>query len=1622
MQHLVELPSLPPEIEGQVYGLLTLQIGALSWLANPSTVVFKVVFYGEEASGHILSSGDVKGVPQRIKYTLRCPQTNFANYLTDMKVLQIEVLDSSRNQLIGLVKIQLTLYLRRDNRSAIGKLAANPMLVNLELEGVFPILSPRGDLKIGEVEIKAWTDFHISRADIRESRASVASFKLNELKAEFDELPKKPADRAVKTAERAAESRREYKAAKAEPVITVPRSLLKRVDVPKAITEVAEPSPLPIAPTKVDDQEPPRNKDRWDALKERGLKLKQRMEAVVETEDVKAEETPVHATVKATKKFKPEHRKGPSKAKLDEPPKVIERPGHDKPKDVGEKSKAGVVKPRGPDKPRDVAQRPQVEAFKPQEISKMPEEPSKMQQMHYKEPLETPEELRRDTRELQKLLVQINTLTLLSPISPPVIEVSLPLPYKEEGDRQVQVLTDSFKLHHKGGADSVYRFNHSSLHDIAFGEGFYAKLANLPIRIRLLSAGTPKAKVAELSKAEVLWEKLLVSPNYTYTTVLEFIGEDPLLGKATIARLEATFSLGKDGLRSPEPQTHVVSVAAKTFLLYLNIDHAFQLAQRDDGSRRNLFLTYKTFPDREQICTPVLWNYVDGAPIRHTSIMPVSEAVAERLASALLIIEVWDKLASNRDELIGLVKLPLSMFATALGSGADFFASSVYPMTAFDDGRPIHNFKTPEAAGYLRVCLAMGSSAQVRRLQDSREPQDSVEPKVQSKQAAVQMSPPRSHTEAMVQTSTDRFAEPEDRQDTQSRRKADLGKVFESLESISDLAAFLNRKDLREEVVQTDLPHLPALTEKSPSKLVNEPPRSTSPDLLLHQDQRVLNRSVDVPEEFDEVLAAVKAFALDKIEEFDASFRALQTEGNVTILKVLDAGVALGLAEARWNRVLEAFLEESLESSSYDVKLTELRDFLQLPVLSLRSIQHSFSIRVPELLHCPMLQREANCFLKLVLPVDEASIESEYLPPRTRNLPLKIKAELSCIGEAGRPLAELLNCEGVVLQLLQKTENTTVVLGHALLPVEELTELSEGASLSRVLCIYASRNTRGQEVLGKVRLIVDYTSKEVWRPDVSESSELIYSKQTCIERSIPRECYVTVTIEGCADLAKAAKHFQAEGLRLSQGKCIARVNLFKEADNSDAVVETASMGFSDVMAFRTTNCLEITFNEDVLRYFEAKAADVEVVWEGDLLIGAAKVPLVGLLLNGSIAGEFPLLGEFGQYRGCVALALTLSKEEPYLSKRVAESVVDRRHSQEKPLPDKDTLESQKKVPDIHKENPNLQIVIETALNLPKPTSGEALNAYVIILWRQQRFSTAPILRSSYPAWHASFDVIVNPGQFASSEVQLQVWHKSYTGHDQELGQCCVSLAPLARVPEIDGWYHVQTPSGYCGQVKVKVVPHVPLVIRRPLAEMPVLQSPQKKSRTLAAFESKLLTISGELSQDKDLHAKLRNHMQDLEDLKRTWSAKHEPHRSPRDTQSSAPVRENRVLSPAAWHPSSSPSIRSASPVAIETGLARSYDSPTRSAYGAHTTVKFLHTDANHHSFNLDTLLPTSEPRRNPFPYKADEIIRPMQAITHAADRYKSPQERTPSRQRRPQSQMAAAEVSRIAAIMKSGSK
>lgn len=140
--------------------------------------------------------------------------------------------------------------------------------------------------------------------------------------------------------------------------------------------------------------------------------------------------------------------------------------------------------------------------------------------------------------------------------------------------------------------------------------------------------------------------------------------------------------------------------------------------------KRNLFVSYKAFPTFEKLISSVLW--ADAQPnFNYRSQFPVlmTPDVIDRLEKFTFVIEVWDQVSPDRNDLIGLVKIPLAGFCYSLKTTEDdifslnFLAEkhNMYPMVVCDELLPIYSPKHGKNIGTLKVMLGLGTPLQVNK-------------------------------------------------------------------------------------------------------------------------------------------------------------------------------------------------------------------------------------------------------------------------------------------------------------------------------------------------------------------------------------------------------------------------------------------------------------------------------------------------------------------------------------------------------------------------------------------------------------------------------------------------------------------------------------------------------------------------------------------------------------------------------------------------------------------------------------------------------------------------------------------------------------------------------------------
>ena len=135
-------------------------------------------------------------------------------------------------------------------------------------------------------------------------------------------------------------------------------------------------------------------------------------------------------------------------------------------------------------------------------------------------------------------------------------------------------------------------------------------------------------------------------------------------------------------------------------------------------------MTYKSFPSLEKLMTSVQTAKAEPH-FRYRSQFPIimTPNFIEKLEKFIFILEVWDNVTPERDEFVGLVKIPLASFCYSLRTTEDdifslnFLADqhNMYPMIVVDDSLPIYSPQKGQNVGYLKVMLALGSPVQVNR-------------------------------------------------------------------------------------------------------------------------------------------------------------------------------------------------------------------------------------------------------------------------------------------------------------------------------------------------------------------------------------------------------------------------------------------------------------------------------------------------------------------------------------------------------------------------------------------------------------------------------------------------------------------------------------------------------------------------------------------------------------------------------------------------------------------------------------------------------------------------------------------------------------------------------------------
>ncbi|CAG9327731.1 unnamed protein product [Blepharisma stoltei] len=1539
-------PSLPPEIQNSIHGILKVLLGSVVWLDppyNPEGLLFRVKFWGEKTPGIILKPKSTKqdSISNIAIYTIRCTQPIFTNYLNDMSTLTIDTMDAQW-RLIGQIHINVRLYIKRDPVMAKGKLASNSGFANLEVDGVFPILTCENEpRKIGEIEIKAFTNYH-GWENERTSKEVLASFEMNELKARFEDPIGNIEERKVQDDDRipnsyANKNRGEYNKEKLDEMkleiegknieiykkndpskIFVPKSSLKKIPKPEhAVDEEVKATEKNIEK----DINPPSLSTEWEKVKAKGDSLKAKLLVA------KAEEIALTTSVE--------------QSKIDEGriPSVHEVEAMMLPEDIT------VAKLPGP---TDIFEVPERE----------------------KKPFS-------DLTSMKHLKLSISTLTLLIDKSElkdkslflecivPVPTLVQRTPSEKLQNSPISIFMDSFKITNKNISNNLYTFNHESVHHLGLGEGIFGKLANQNIRIKLCTSET-KEKPIELGRADILWEKILLAPGFIYSETIDLIGEDknPRARKNTkarvIGRLNASFFMvsdenkdlkiaeanKKEEVKVEEKHEEILKnyssekpsqeLEFKSFQLYLYIESVSQVV-RSDGSLPNIFINYKTFPDPEKISTPVFWECDETKKINHKMMIPITatESIVSKLRNAFITLEVWDKISTAKDELLGLVKLQLNFFATALSSGNLALFNSVYPIIAVDEYRPINNLRTAKDIGYLRVCLALGTPAQVHRLHLSQSNADNNSEKFSftnkrqdKKEQEIEV---KVYEEKNWNQKTSKKEEKNEWDIENVKGKQDKI-VTESIESIGDIAAFLNTKPQQETVKESPVIELPVKVEPQPlaelpkqspkiEKIFEEPKMQEIPKEKTKEELVFfIKKCLDIEEvSIEEELKIVDRF----------NHRFIHSENFSHLLQELRLGIPPNDIQA----LIDLIISESPETSNKRrIQFIDIFHTLGIQPKS-SNTKHSFSLTLKDIFACPFLTKLPNksTYLKYLFPKEETYMESELLEANN-SVSINISSLHSFTLPNHSDISECFSSEdeGIIIYLCRNVSRSEdQVIAKAVLPIEELVDLEPNKKITRVVCLYGDRNIKVEsylnEVIGKIRLVIEYKQSMTF-DDPGKSVELVYEKQTQIDRVLPRQNMLTIFIENLGDLSRAQRYLKNLGIEIDQ-KCKVKVlvNIFCEDESLNkefGVLEIDERDFGENVSIREKYQIEMTLNSEILNYLKNKSATIKVILISksyeEITLGTTKISLIPLLLHSNAAGEFALLNEYGQFMGYINISFSFQIDDTRPQSPEQLEIAEEPKPLKNPnLPDLEPLPTL-----MIEEEPNtskVQLTIESAMHLPKEINGEISNPFIQFKWfDSQTYKTPPVLRSSCPSWNSSHTLnIPLDSSKLRKPIIFEIWHRSFTNHsDTKLGECEVDLSALMVVDQIDGWYHIMDSFKSSGQLKIRITPTENLYEKitgkqrknsRAPSPAPKLREIEEKPKKKNVYEERISLISKSLENenDEEIYQKHLENMRTLESITHnygSWGLNRDrsPPRIEQDKAAfrhTSPLRKSRVSPP-----------------------------------------------------------------------------------------------------------------------------
>ena len=634
--------------------------------------------------------------------------------------------------------------------------------------------------------------------------------------------------------------------------------------------------------------------------------------------------------------------------------------------------------------------------------------------------------------------------------------------------------------------------------------------------------------------------------------------------------------------------------------------------------------------------------------------------------------------------------MPLQLFSSYITAG-DNFVNSVYPIIAFDEYKVINNIKTGEEIGYFKLCLAMGSPSQINRLRQTHETQ----PKIQYHEP--KMEPEHDKVEKSIQI-TENIPEIDE-------------KMNQSIESIGDIAAFLNQKN-RKQDDDINIFQQNQEIEMPPLEINNFIPEK------VENKEKIIEIKPDktIEEILDSLKSYLKEENINLEEELKIADRFSYGYMHKESLSYFLYELRLGLSQSEINKFIDYII--STHSSSI-IRRVQFTDILQvLNLIQPLYTKHNFTITIISIFACQVMSRiKENVYLKYQFPIESNYIETDLLEPSS-SIQINLKSIHSCTFPKSSSLNECFSekIEGISVFLCKcNNKGEEKVIGKGLLPIEEIIELENEHKLNRVICLYGDTNEElhihRNDLIGKVRILIEYITDYSYQ-GINASSELIFEKHTQVDRKIPRKNVLVIMLESFMELNRGIKYMKSIGVEITNSNKISFIfSIFSEAKDLSIEypeLQIAECLIKDKEVLNSLKYMDLTLSQKAIDYLNYNSGLLSLYFDKELL-GTCKVPLLQLLLHSNVKGEYAILNEYGQFMGIVNLTLSFSVDE--FPKKI-------------PSPE----------PIVETPGIKFQITVDSAMNLRSEIDGENPNIYVAFTWIDGiTHSTNAILRSSCPS-------------------------------------------------------------------------------------------------------------------------------------------------------------------------------------------------------------------------------------------------------------------------------------------------